>query len=64
MDQAASTGSPSQPSDLARGRRGGVTSKNAGTSIALHQQDLMHPSPKGSAAIASRVAAAIRANGG
>jgi len=30
----------------------------------LHQQDLMHPSPKGSAAIAARVAAAIRANGG
>lgn len=30
----------------------------------LHQQDLMHPSPKGSAAIAARIAAAIRANGG
>lgn len=28
----------------------------------LHQQDLIHPSPKGSAAIAARIAAAIRAN--
>ena len=28
----------------------------------LHQKDLMHPSPKGSAAIAARIAAAIRAN--
>ncbi|MEN9409870.1 MAG: hypothetical protein RL216_1844 [Pseudomonadota bacterium] len=28
----------------------------------LHQQDLMHPSPKGSAAIAARIATAIRAN--
>lgn len=27
----------------------------------LHQQDLVHPSPKGSAAIAARIAAAIRA---
>lgn len=30
----------------------------------LHQQDLIHPSPKGSAAIAARIAAAIKANGG
>ena len=30
----------------------------------LHQQDLIHPSPKGSAAIAARIAAAIRANDG
>lgn len=30
----------------------------------LHQEDLIHPSPKGSAAIAARIAAAIRANGG
>jgi acyl-CoA thioesterase I len=30
----------------------------------LHQQDLIHPSPKGSAAIAARLAAAIRANDG
>lgn len=29
----------------------------------LHQQDLVHPSPKGSAAIAARIAAAIRATG-
>lgn len=28
----------------------------------LHQQDMIHPSPKGSAAIAARIAAAIRAN--
>lgn len=30
----------------------------------LHQQDLIHPSPKGSAAIGARIAATIRANGG
>lgn len=30
----------------------------------LHQQDMIHPSPKGSAAIGARIAAAIRANGG
>lgn len=30
----------------------------------LHQADLMHPSPKGSAAIAARISAAIRANDG
>lgn len=30
----------------------------------LHQADMVHPSPKGSAAIAARIAAAIRANGG
>ncbi len=28
----------------------------------LHQEDLIHPSPKGSAAIAARIATAIRAN--
>ena len=30
----------------------------------LHQQDMIHPSPKGSAAIAARLVAAIRANDG
>lgn len=30
----------------------------------LHQHDLIHPSPKGSAAIGARIAATIRANGG
>lgn len=30
----------------------------------LHQDDLVHPSPKGSAAIGARIAAAIRANDG
>ena len=30
----------------------------------LHQQDMIHPSPKGSAAIAARISAAIRAGSG